>query len=104
MFATPRDAPGTYTFNEAAKYAKNLGAHGHHDFRAPSQGELNVLWQNRNQGKLKGTFNETGSGQFSSRYWSSSEETSYAWEKSFGRHGQEDLTRLYVPLALRCVR
>src|ERR1039458_9503621 len=30
LYATPRDAPATYTFNEAAKYAKNLDAHGHH--------------------------------------------------------------------------
>jgi hypothetical protein len=61
LHAMPRDAPGTYTFNKAAKYAKNLDAHGHHDWRVPSKGELNVLWENRNKGKLKGTFNETGS-------------------------------------------
>jgi hypothetical protein len=61
LYTTPKDAPGTYTFNEAITYAKSLDAHGHHDFHAPSKGELNVLWENRNAGALKGTFNETGS-------------------------------------------
>jgi hypothetical protein len=75
LYATPKDAPGTYTFNEAAKYAKNLDAHGHHDFRLPSDGELNVLYQNRDKGKLKGTFKQTASTRVGTtktdHYWSS---------------------------------
>ena len=59
MYATPKDA-GTYDFNEAAKYAKNSTLTAK-DFRVPTKGELNVLYQNRDKGKLKGTFNETGS-------------------------------------------
>ena len=61
----------THTFNleGAQKYAKNLDAYGHNDWRVPSKGELNVLWENRNKGKLAGTSNETVS------YWSSSFET-----------------------------
>src|ERR1035437_242253 len=58
LYATPSDAPGTYPFNEAAKYAKNLDAHGHHDWRAPTEAELNVLFKNRT---AIGEFNETGS-------------------------------------------
>jgi Protein of unknown function (DUF1566) len=92
LYATPRDAPGTYTFNEAAKYAKNLDAHGHHDFHAPSQGELNLLWENRNKGKLKGTFNETGSVS-AGWYWSSTPNYyrgnfSGAWTQRFSDGGQ----------------
>jgi Protein of unknown function (DUF1566) len=84
LYATPKDAPETYTFNEAAKYAKNLDAHGHHDFHAPSKGELDVLYQNRDRGKLKGTFNETGSDP-AGWYWSSSppDGLNYAWAQRF---------------------
>jgi hypothetical protein len=38
LYATPEDAPGTYTFNAAAAYAKDLDANGHHDFHVPSKG------------------------------------------------------------------
>ncbi len=58
MYATPKDASGAYDFNEAAGYAEDLGAHGHNDWRVPSKGELNVLWENCDKGRLKGTFNK----------------------------------------------
>ncbi len=66
MYARPKDESGTYTFNEAAKQGKNIGD----GFRVPTQNELNVLYDNRNKGKLKGTFNETGSDP-AGWYWSS---------------------------------
>jgi hypothetical protein len=103
LYATPNDAPGTYTFKKAAKYAKNLDANGHHDFHAPSKGELNVLFENRNKGKLKGTFNETGSDP-AGWYWSSSRifgDT--AWAQHFS-DGDQSLSRRYLCSPLRCVR
>jgi hypothetical protein len=103
MFATPRDAPGTYTFNEAARYANHLDAHGHHDYHVPSQGELNVLFENRNKGKLKGTFNESDSGP-AGRYWSSSQDGDLAaWEQRFSNGSQFSYFRHYAS-SLRCVR
>lgn len=103
LYATPRDAPGTYTFNEAARYAKNLDAHGHHDFHAPSKGELNVLWENRNKGKLKGTFNETGSYP-AGWYWSSSQFTNFtAWAQRLS-DGYQDFYGKLIDSSLRCVR
>jgi hypothetical protein len=103
MYVAPEDAPGTYTFNEAAKYAKNLDAHGHHDFHAPSKGELDVLWENRNKGKLKGTFNETGSYP-AGWYWSSSQDGSnYAWSQCFSGGSQDSVNKSDVS-SLRCVR
>jgi hypothetical protein len=103
LYTTPRDAPGTYTFNEAAKYAKNLDAHGHHDFHAPSKGELNVLWENRNKGKLAGTFNETGSDP-AGWYWSSSQNGfNFAWAQRFSVGHQDYSGKLYDS-SLRCVR
>jgi hypothetical protein len=103
LYTTPRDAPGTYTFNEAAKYAKNLDANGHHDFHAPSKGELNVLYENRNKGKLKGTFNETGSNP-AGWYWSSSQYYNLdAWYQCFSDGNQNNHYKLNVS-SLRCVR
>jgi hypothetical protein len=103
LYATPRDAPGTYTFNEAAKYASRLDAYGHHDFHAPSQGELNVLWENRDKGKLKGTFNVTGSGS-AGWYWSSSQVSSFsAWAQRFS-DGYQGNGYTLNDSSLRCVR
>ncbi|HUZ46756.1 MAG TPA: DUF1566 domain-containing protein [Terriglobia bacterium] len=103
MYATPRDASGVYDFNEAAKYASKLDAHGHKDWRLPTKNELNVLYQNRDKGKLKGTFNETGSYP-AGWYWSSSQ-TYYngAWAQRFSDGVQHSNGR-YGGSSLRCVR
>jgi Protein of unknown function (DUF1566) len=102
MYATPRDASGVYDFNQAAKYAKNLDANGNHDFHVPTKGELNVLFENRDKGKLKGTFNETGSGP-AGWYWSSSPGNSIAWAQRFSYGLQLNLSRDNGS-SLRCVR
>jgi hypothetical protein len=103
LYTTPRDAPGTYTFNQAARYANTLTAHGHHDFHAPSKGELDVLWENRNKGKLKGTFNETGSDP-AGWYWSSSQGVNYvAWAQRFS-DGYQFFNHKDNYSSLRCVR
>ena len=106
MYATPKDAPGTYTFNKAADYASTVDAHGHHDFHAPSKNELNVLYENRNKGKLKGTFNETGS-VFAGWYWSSSQDVNnLAWVQRFS-DGLQLIYGKYFEVgvsSLRCVR
>jgi len=63
MYTTLEDAPGIapsrrtnswgfelplgFTFGQAAKYAKKLDAHDHDDWRVPTKGELNVLFNNR---------------------------------------------------------
>jgi hypothetical protein len=105
LYATPADAPLTYTFNEAADYARLLNAQkflGHDDWRAPSKGELDVLWENRNKGKLAGTFNETGSSP-AGWYWSSSSSyDDFGWGQRFS-DGNQDAYRLYAS-SLRCVR
>src|SRR5262245_37894620 len=71
MFAAPCDAPLTYTFNEAAKYAMKLNAAnylGHNDWRVPTKSELNSLFNNR---AAIGGFDETGLSH-KGFYWSSS--------------------------------
>jgi hypothetical protein len=104
LYVTPRDAPGTYKFNEAAEYAKKLDACGHHDFRVPNKGELSVLFGNRNKGKLKGTFNETGAGP-AAWYWSSSPCFGKlgAWAQQFNE-GYQYLNLRYFHSSLRLVR
>jgi hypothetical protein len=104
MYTTPRDAPGVYEINQAGQYAKNLDAHGHHDFHAPSKRELNVLWENRNQGKLKGTFNETGSDP-AGWYWSSTPNfINIAWAQRFSDGYQNTKYFRNIDSSLRCVR
>jgi hypothetical protein len=103
MYARPRDESVVLTFNEAAKHAKNLEAHGHHDFRAPSKNELSVLRENRNKGKLAGTFNETGSTS-AGWYWSSTPNyKTTAWAQRFSDGIQSNIGRDYDS-SLRCVR
>jgi hypothetical protein len=85
--------------------ANNLEAHGHHDFRVPSLSELSVLWENRDKGKLKGTFNETGSYP-AGWYWSSSpydDDFLDAWAQRFSDGNQAHDYRYHVS-SLRCVR
>ena len=63
------------TFNEAADYAAKLDAHGLHDWRVPTKGELNVLFNNR---AAIGGFNVSGSPP-GGWYWSSSR--SCTWKR-----------------------
>ena len=116
MYATPKDAPLTYTFKQAQKYerefnhleelAQNYGekpASHHTDWRVPTKGELNVLWENRDKGALKGTFNETGSYK-DGWYWSSSPNRLLsAWMQRFTDGHQLSNSRIFFS-SLRCVR
>jgi hypothetical protein len=101
MYATPADAPLTYTFNQAQKYAETLDAHGHKDWRSPTKAELNVLFQNR---AAIGGFNETGSYP-AGWYWSSSQNYIYddAWGQRFS-DGRQDYDFKGSASSLRCVR
>lgn len=64
---TTDDAPLTCAFNEAVKYAADLHAHGHNDWRVPSKDELNQLFHDS---WMIGGFNTTGEGS-EEFYWSS---------------------------------
>jgi hypothetical protein len=100
MFATPADAPLSYTFNEAQKYAEELDAHGHQDWRVPTKDELNVLFNNR----AIGGFKETDSPP-AGYYWSSSETKKKwgAWVQRFNTGSQFSKDKL-CRLLVRCVR
>lgn len=80
-------------------YAKTLDAHGHLDWRVPTKGELNVLFQNR---AAIGGFNETGSDP-AGWYWSSSPLYGDGWVQRFSDGYQNDDYRLNDS-SLRLVR
>src|SRR5947209_18047953 len=67
IYATQADAPLTMQWKAAMKYAEKLNANGHRDWRVPTKGELNVLFQNR---AALGGFYEFGS-EPAGWYWSS---------------------------------
>jgi hypothetical protein len=100
MFATPADAPLTMTFNQAREYAARLDMYGHHDWRVPTQAELNVLFNNR---AAIGGFTLTGYAP-AGWCWSASPADEYhTWGQRFsdgyqGTSGKDELS------ALRCVR
>jgi hypothetical protein len=64
MYAMQADAPLTYTFNEAVRYARDANARkvcGHDDWHLPTAVELEVLFNNR--AAITG-FDETDSGWY----------------------------------------
>jgi hypothetical protein len=102
MYVTVEDAGLTMHFNTAVEYAQNLDAHGHKDWRLPTQAELNVLFENREKGALKGTFNSISLAEC---YWNvtNSHNSPNSRSQSF-----KDGSQLYPPklntLSVRCVR
>jgi hypothetical protein len=107
FYTTPRDEKLTVTFRETAGQAMMLSranALGHHDWRVPSKGELNTLWENRPKGKLAGTFNESGSNP-GGWYWASSQDYGYsAWSQRFSDGSLYNCKLKFVVSSLRCVR
>jgi hypothetical protein len=103
MYTTAKDAPLTYTFNQAQKYAARLNkenAHDHDDWRVPTKNELDVLFNNR---AAIGGFDISGSDS-AGWYWSSSRYGYYgAWAQRFSDGLQYDGFK-YDASSLRCVR
>ena len=100
MFTTPADAPLTYRFNEAGKHAAKLDAHGHQDWRVPTKGELNVLYNNC---AVIGGFDISGSYP-AGWYWSSSQNNyGGAWVQRFS-DGHQGYGLKSSGSPLRCVR
>lgn len=72
MYAAPADTLSK-TFNEAVEGAETFAVGGRRGFRVPDNAELQVLYENRHEGALKGTFEETHSSSslLTGWYWSS---------------------------------
>jgi hypothetical protein len=105
MYVTPADAPltntfNTYTFNEANKYAKQLNARGHQDWRVPTKNELKVLFNNR---AAIGGFDIVG---LSTAGWYRSSTQDYgsnAWDQRFSDEFQFNIGKT-IHASLRVVR
>src|SRR5437870_1719717 len=100
MYTTPEDAPLTYTFNEARKYAEKLDTNGHRDWRVPTKSELNVLFNNR---AAIGGF-EVSDSRPEGWHWSSSDHDSWVTAQSFSDGFQNYFGKSSGLAALRCVR
>jgi hypothetical protein len=57
IYTTLKEAPGTYNWDKGAAYCSAVEAYGDTDWRVPTHGELNVLFQNR---AAIGGFNQAG--------------------------------------------
>ena len=100
MYTTPIDAPLTYTFNKALKYAQKLDVHGHQDWRPPTDREQEVLFRNR---VAIGGFNVSGS-LLGGWYWSASRKNQYrVWSRRFS-DGDKRAISNYGECSLRCIR
>jgi ATP-dependent Clp protease ATP-binding subunit ClpA len=100
MYVAPADAPLRMTFAEAKKYAAELDACGHKDWRLPTKAELGVLFNNR---AAIGGFDASGAVP-AGWYWSASQyDTWNAWVQRFsdGYHGYNLKSH---DSSLRCVR
>jgi hypothetical protein len=98
LYTTPTDAPLEMQWGQAMNYAAGLQAHGHNDWRVPTRGELNVLFNNR---ATIGGFDVSSPTGW---YWSSTKfSPSLAWTQRFSE-GNLNLPRAYESLSLRCVR
>jgi len=96
FYTTPADAPETYTWSEGTAYCSALDASGHKGWRVPTQGELNVEFNNR---ASIGGFNLSGSYN-AGWYWSSSPSFgSNAWAQRFidGYQGSSRRDSRFVP-------
>ncbi len=103
MYAAPADAPLCMNFNDAAKYATDLKVGDKQDFRVPTKTELNILFENREKGALKGTFDLTGA-LYASWYWSSTPYNALnACDQRF-RDGRQGSDPPHMISSVRCVR
>jgi hypothetical protein len=103
MYAMPTDAPLTFTFKEAQKYAEGVNARkqfGHNDWRVPTKNELNVLFNNR---AAIGGFDVGGSGP-ACWYWSATPNNGWnMWCQRFSDGYQNDYSEDF-DLSVRLVR
>lgn len=100
LYTTPADAPVTFTFDKAHDYAAGLDAHGHKDWRVPTNDELNVLFDNQ---AAIGAFDLSGSEKAGWYVTSEASDETYACGQRFS-DGYRGTDFKELPASLRCVR
>jgi hypothetical protein len=96
FYVAPKDS-GVFKWKEAMTFAANDGS------RVPSQDELDQIYEARNKGALKGTFNVTGS-LSAGWYWSARDSNYDAWAQRFSDGLQSNYYFKDGDSSLRCVR
>jgi uncharacterized protein DUF1566 len=101
MYTTPADVSLTMQWKEAMDYAAKFHAHGHEDWRLPTKGELNVLFNNR---AAIGGFDVSGSVP-GGWYWSGTQFNKWsAWDQRFSDGDQNYNFAKDLRSSIRCVR
>jgi hypothetical protein len=100
FYAAANDEPELLMWGEALERAARKDAHGHKDWRVPTAGELNVLFNNR---ASIGGFNESDSFP-AGWYWSSSDYINYYARNQRFSDGKQYLSSQTSVLSVRCVR
>jgi hypothetical protein len=104
MYAMRGAAPIVTAHFLAERYTRILNAHGHTDWRVPTIGEVNVLFNNR---AAIGGFDETGLDP-AGKYWSSSPHVNEFDDafctKRFSDGREESTFAIAGSASLRCVR
>ena len=100
MYTTPADAPQACTHDEAERYAKQMDAHGHKDWRLPTLRELSVLFNNR--AAIGGFEGQNGWYWSSTLRWESFGDE--AWGAGFHGAGAENYCRRDIRARVRSVR
>jgi hypothetical protein len=104
----------TLSFNQAAHAAEHYGAHGHRDWMVPPGHDdpsepdiLTEMFNNKNVGAFKGTYDESDS-LTASWYWSSTLFRQHpdmsAWQRNFSVEDQINFTHKDNVASVRCVR
>ena len=97
FYIAPKDS-GVMLWEEAMDFAARSNA------SVPSREELNQIYEARNEGALKCTFNTAGSHP-AGWYWSSSQDGKYyAWAQRFSDGYQGTVNLKLLASSLRCVR
>lgn len=101
FYAAGADEPRTMTWGEAILTAVKSNAHGLTGWRLPTGAELNAMFESRDKGALRGTFNETAGSGPSGWYWSS---TGYSVFDVYGQRFSDGLRSSYYKFSHSSVR
>ena len=101
FYAAGGDEPRTMTWAEAILTAVKSNAHGLTGWRLPTGPELNAMFESKDKGALRGTFNETAGSLPAAWYWSS---TGFSVFDVYGQRFSDGLQSSYFKLSHSSVR
>ena len=103
LYTTPNKERSYKHWEQANADCFEMNDFGHDDWRLADMDELNILYRNKGEGKLKDTFMERGGAS----YWSSSLSDvlpGHAWQLEFSKGGLYNGDKVNNTGLVRCVR